>query len=146
MKKLTATLVFAALALTACSAPASDQPQMQPFAATAPSATTEITAAPIEPQPVTATEDAQALVAGGYGDPSIDGPFLETVKGKWRGTPPSDGELVSAAKFACDALANGAIYETTGAVKFQEGDRDGELNNAMLSAYASLSYCEGLAY
>lgn len=133
MRKILGTLAIAVLALTACSAPA-ETPSIQPFVGSAPEVT--ITAAPI---PAQSTADTETMATGGFGDPATDAAFLEGVKDGWAGSTPSDDELVSAAKLACDEFAKGVPYRD---MRLVEGVADEDLNNGIrIAVYASRNYC-----
>lgn len=142
MRKLGGLLLIGVLALTACSAPAEE---LAPGAladdgpSPTQSATPDITAAPIAPQAV--AEETAASLSGEFGDPATDAAFLEVMKEKWAGVLPTDAELIGAAKFACDALADGKDYDHTGAVDASTGDEYAQFNSTVLSAYASVHYC-----
>ena len=134
MRKILGTLAIAVLALTGCSAGDSTPETVQ--AETVASEAATITAAPIEAK---AAAPETAAASGAYGDPTTDAAFLEGVKGAWTGTHPSDSDLVSAAKFACQEFEAGKSYQEMRPVSGTSSD---DLNNGVaVAVYASRNYC-----
>jgi Protein of unknown function (DUF732) len=135
MGKFWGLLLIGALALTACSAPA-DTAAPAPAPVPPTSATATITAAPIAPKVAAKTAPTGPSVIG---DPTADAAFLSKIKESWRGEAPADGELLSAAKFACDELAAGKQWNE---IRPVQGTTDDEVENSLsITAWAGRTYC-----
>ncbi|WP_440708830.1 DUF732 domain-containing protein [Herbiconiux sp. YIM B11900] len=92
------------------------------------------TAAPITQAPAEVTETASP-----YGDYTQDEFFVKSVQAFWRGTVPSDAELIGAGVEACSQLKAGAARDAVVAV---QGDgEDAAFNNKRVTISAIQAYC-----
>lgn len=130
MKKLTAALALAAaLALTACSAPA---PQAAgPLPASAAPTTPAITAAPIPAQ--AAAPNTAAASAAGF-DLAY---YLKGARAMWpEDVPVTDEQLIAAGKLACEQLPSARLVTKISVV--DGGSAGDQKNLAVANAAASV--------